>query len=76
MESVGHLEQAGVRINMDGPSRVMDNLFRERLWWDVKYEDIYVPDYVNGRVLGEGLRGHFRFYNTEGATSGSGRSQS
>lgn len=59
------LERAGVRISMDGRGRAMDNVFIERLWWSVKYEDIYLRDYADGQQLRDGLRRYFRFYNTE-----------
>ena len=56
---------AGVRISMDGRGRVFDNIFIERLWRTVKYEDIYLHDYWNGNDLQRGLTTYFRFYNTE-----------
>jgi putative transposase len=59
------LKDAGVRISMDGCGRVSDNIFIERLWRSVKYEDIYLKDYGDGRCLREGLDRYFRFYNTE-----------
>jgi len=61
---VGALEDAGVRISMDGRGRVTDNIFIERLWRSVKYEDIYLRDYVDGIALRRGLERYFRFYNT------------
>lgn len=59
------LEGAGVRISMDGRGRVFDNIFVERLWRTVKYEDIYVNDYASVPALQAGLHGYFRFYNQE-----------
>ncbi len=59
------LKASGTRIGMDGRGRALDNVFIERLWWSVKYEDIYLNDYCNGTSLHEGLTRHFRFYNTE-----------
>ena len=56
---------AGVRISMDGRGRVFDNIFIERLWRTVKYEDIYLHDYWNGNDLEQGLTTYFQFYNTE-----------
>lgn len=64
-EYVGALRQAGVRISMDGRGRALDNVFVERLWRSVKYEDIYLRDYSDGICLREGLSRYFRFYNTE-----------
>lgn len=61
----GRLLRAGVRISMDGRGRVMDNIFIERLWRSVKYEEIYVRDYPDGRAARHGLSQYFRFYNTE-----------
>ena len=61
----GCLEQAGIRISMDGRGRVTDNIFIERLWRSVKYEDIYLRDYVDGTAVRRGLERYFRFYNTE-----------
>ena len=59
------LKAAGARISMDGRGRALDNVFVERLWWSVKYEDIYLNDYSDGMSLREGLTRYFRFYNTE-----------
>jgi putative transposase len=54
---------AGVAMSMDGRRRWMDNVFVERLWRTVKYEDIYLHDYATPRELAVGLRRYFRFYN-------------
>ncbi len=64
-EFLGVLKEAGVRISMDGRGRASDNIFIERLWRTVKYEDIYLRDYTDGPGLWEGLDRYFRFYNTE-----------
>jgi len=61
----GRLKDAQVRISMDGKGRAMDNLFIERLWRSVKYEDIYIRDYADGKDLHLGLSRYFRFYNKE-----------
>jgi len=61
----GRLETAGVRISMDGRGRVMDNIFIERLWRSVKYEEVYIHDYADGRAARHGLGRYLRFYNTE-----------
>lgn len=53
----------GIRISMDGRGRVFDNIFIERLWRSVKYENIYLNDYETGRDLKEGLDAYFDFYN-------------
>ena len=57
------LKDAGVRISMDGRGRVFDNIFIERLWRTVKYEDIYLKDYASVGQLDTGLAGYFQFYN-------------
>jgi putative transposase len=57
------VESAGVRVSMDGRGRWMDNRFIERLWWSLKYEDIYLRDYANGLDLERGLNTWFRDYN-------------
>jgi putative transposase len=62
---VGCLEKAGVRVSMDGRGRVMDNIFVERLWRTVKYEDIYLKEYATVPSLQDGLRSYFTFYNDE-----------
>jgi len=64
------LERRGIRISMDGRGRALDNVFIERLWRSVKYEDIYLRDYADGHALHEGLRRYFRFYNHERPHSG------
>ena len=58
------MEQAGVKISMDGRGRALDNVMVERLWRTVKYEDIYLRDYADGSELRSGLARYFRFYNT------------
>ena len=57
------LKAANVRISMDGKGRWIDNVFIERLWRSVKYEDIYLRAYENGRDLQAGLTRYFDFYN-------------
>jgi putative transposase len=57
------LEGAGIRVSMDGKGRALDNVFIERLWRSVKYEDIYIRDYATGQELTRGLEDYFRFYN-------------
>ena len=50
---------------MDGRGRALDNIFIERLWRSVKYEDIYLKDYAAVPELEAGLTDYFRFYNDE-----------
>jgi putative transposase len=61
----GMLEQRGVRISMDGKGSYKDNLFVERLWRTVKYEEVYLKAYQDGREARAGLRQYFAFYNAE-----------
>jgi len=61
----GLLQQHGVRISMDGKGSYNDNLFIERLWRTVKYEEVYLKAYQDGRDARVGLGDYFRFYNTE-----------
>jgi putative transposase len=61
----GRLEAAGIQISMDGRGRVVDNIFVERLWRSVKYEEVYLKDYQDGKEAFEGLDGYFCFYNGE-----------
>ena len=56
------LQQRGIAISMDGRGRALDNVFIERLWRTVKYEDIYLKDYDCGTSLRAGLSDYFRFY--------------
>jgi putative transposase len=59
------LKEAEVRISMDGRGRVTDNIFIERLWWSVKYEDLYLRDYADGIQVRMGLEKYFKFHNQE-----------
>jgi putative transposase len=59
------LEETGIRISMDGRGRALDNIFIERLWRSVKYEDIYLKEYVDVSALEAGLDSYFGFYNQE-----------
>jgi putative transposase len=54
---------AGARISMDGRGRCMDNLFTERLWRSVKYEEVYLSEYGSPREARQGLLRYLRFYN-------------
>lgn len=55
----------GIRISMDGRGRCMDNIFTERLWRTVKYENIYPMRYENFQEAENGLNRYFTFYNNE-----------
>lgn len=60
---IGPLKAAGVAISMDGKGRWIDNVFIERLWRSVKYEEVYLRAYANGTEARESLKIYFRFYN-------------
>lgn len=55
----------GIRISMDGRGRALDNIFVERLWRSVKYEEVYLHDYQQVPEAISGLGNYFRFYNGE-----------
>lgn len=59
------LTDVDVKISMDGKGRALDNIFVERFWRTVKYENIYLKDYRNGKELYHGLEEYFSFYNTQ-----------
>jgi len=61
----GQLLENGIQISMDGRERVYDNIFVERLWRTVKYEEIYLKDYSDIRDVKAGLSSYFEFYNHE-----------
>ena len=62
---IGILESYGISISMDGKGRWMDNVFIERLWWSVKYQDVYLKAYGSIAEARKGLREYFEFYNTQ-----------
>ena len=62
-----------IAISMDGRGRALDNVFIERLWRTVKYEDIYLKSYDSVRQLAEGLRNYFQFYCHERPHSSLGK---
>ena len=64
-EFIGVLTGAGVTISMDGKGRCLDNIFVERLWRSVKYENVYLYGYQDIPEAREGLRNYFAFYNYE-----------
>ncbi len=57
------LQDRGVRISMDGKGRYQDNIFVERLWRTVKYEEVYLKAYASVLEAQRGLEDYFRFYN-------------
>lgn len=64
-EFTGRLQSAGIRISMDGRGRVFDNIFVERLWRTVKYEEVYVHNYESVRDARNSLQEYFHLYNRE-----------
>ena len=61
----GRLLQSDIRISWDGRGRALDNVFVERLWRSVKYEEVYLKDYQTVSEARNGLADYFRFYNHE-----------
>lgn len=59
------LESCGVAISMDGRGRVIDNIFIERLWRTVKYEEVYLKDYADAWEVEDSLAAYFHFYSHE-----------
>ena len=55
----------GIKISMDGRGRVLDNIFIERLWRSVKYEEVYLKGYEIGKDAIDGFKNYFAFYNNE-----------
>ena len=64
-EYTGRLTGAGILISRDGKGRAFDNIFVERLWRSVKYEEVYLKEYPTVREAVGELNAYFRFYNTE-----------
>lgn len=61
----GELQARQIAISMDGRGRCMDNIFIERLWRSLKYEEVYLKDYASVTEAREGIERYFRFYNHE-----------
>jgi putative transposase len=60
---IDRLKQAEVQISMDGKGRALDNIFTERLWRTVKYEEVYLHDYAHPKEARQQLAHYFEFYN-------------
>lgn len=58
------LKAAEVQISMDGKGRATDNIFTERLWRSLKYEEVYLNEYTSPRQAREGIQRYLAFYNT------------
>lgn len=65
LEFTGVLKENGINISMDGRGRCLDNIFTERLWRSVKYEEVYLKDYQNPLDAYDNLKKYFNFYNNE-----------
>ena len=61
----GFLKQRGIQISMDGKGSYRDNLFVERLWRSVKYEEVYLKAYADGRDARAGIGEYLSFYKTQ-----------
>jgi putative transposase len=62
---IQRLLDAQVQISMDGRGRAIDNVFTERLWRSVKYEEVYLKDYDSPREARQGIENYLTFYNYE-----------
>ena len=62
---LARLQARDVQISMDGKGRALDNVFTERLWRTVKYENVYLADYASPKAAREGLAQYLAFYNGE-----------
>jgi putative transposase len=60
---IGLFQDTPVQISMDGKGRALDNIFTERLWRTVKYEEVYLKDYASPREARSGLTAYLDFYN-------------
>jgi putative transposase len=60
-----YLLENNIKISMDGKGRALDNIWIERLWRSVKYEDVYLKSYATVRELEQGIQYYFEFYNNE-----------
>jgi putative transposase len=60
---LGLIQAAGAQISMDGKGRALDNVFTERLWRTVKYENVYLQEYDSPREAQVGIRAYLEFYN-------------
>ncbi len=59
------LEKENIQISMDGRGRVFDNIFIERFWRSVKYEEVYLKEYASGEAAYKGLFSYIKFYNEQ-----------
>jgi putative transposase len=64
-EFIKKLKDNGIQISMDGKGRALDNIYIERLWRSLKYEEIYLNEYASMEELKTAIKKYFNFYNTE-----------
>ena len=62
---LSRVEARGVQVSMDGKGRALDNIFTERLWRTVKYEEVYLHSYTSPKAARQGLSRYLSFYNQE-----------
>ena len=62
---IGVLKRHHIQISMSGKGRALDNVYVERLWRSLKYEDIYLKSYESMTDLKSGIKRYFEFYNTQ-----------
>ena len=65
LDFVGRLEEKQIRISMDGKGRAMDNIFTERFWRSLKYEEVYLKDYQSVLEAKQGIKSYMGLYNQE-----------
>ena len=65
LEFLKELLDRNIKVSMDGRGRALDNVYIERLWRSVKYEEIYLNDYALGSDVFQALKRYFKFYNTQ-----------
>ena len=65
VDFIKKLQERSIQISMDGRGRAMDNIFTERLWRSIKYEEVYLHDYQTVREAKEGISKYLAFYNQE-----------
>jgi putative transposase len=65
IDFISKLESKKIKISMDGKGRALDNIYIERLWRSLKYEDIYIQEYETVAECTLGVRRYFEFYNAE-----------
>ena len=68
-EYIEELNKKGIKISMDGKGRAIDNVFTERFWRSIKYEDIYLKEYETPRDSRKEIEKYIKFYNKKKITS-------